>query len=66
VDKRYVDLHSGEDVPKGSRSCTDLNALVYGTRGRDGRLPVRTGTALTMHLDNLGRWRGASTVRTSA
>jgi hypothetical protein len=56
--KRYVDLHPGEDLLvgllDGSHSLDDLNRLVSGIRGMDGRLPMRTGTELLVQLDNIG------------
>lgn len=62
-----MDLHPGEDLLidllTGSHSPADPNTVVNG-RGRAERLPVRTGTELAVHLDDIGALAEVSTVRT--
>jgi hypothetical protein len=53
VDERYVGLHPGEDLLTGSHSLTNPNT-VNGIRERADRSPVRIGTELVVHLDDIG------------
>ncbi|SDL83404.1 hypothetical protein SAMN05660642_00956 [Geodermatophilus siccatus] len=68
MDERDADLHPGEDLLidplTGVHPPADPDTVVNG-RGRAERLPVRTGTGLVVHLDDIGALAELSTVRTS-